>query len=148
MPHLHAPGLVLNLDPDELLGQGAEYTCAEDDSTATPQYFVCIEADARQGLWLPLYSGPAPGRKGVAGTVKSGSPQWTRSPSFYHPGELWRASHKAVQRSALAARDRSTPKLPNTLALAALPPRDAFPPDTAFRPGTNLRRAAGSARPY
>lgn len=146
MPHVHAPGLVLNLDPDELLANGAQFTCAEDESASTPQFFACLAADAKQGLWVPLYSGPAPGRKGIAGTVKSGNPMWTRSPSFYHPGELWRASHKAVQRGA--ARDRSTPKLPNTLALAALPRREEFPAEEAFKAGASARRSLGSARPY
>ncbi len=138
MPHLHAPGLVLNLDPDELLSHGAQFTCAEDDSVPTPQFFVCLEADARQGLWAPLYTSPAPGRKGIPGSVKSGHPMWTRSPSFYHPGELWRASHKAVQRGAIAARDRYDSKLPNTVALAVLPKRTEFPPDDSFKP--NSRR--------
>ena len=53
MPHVHAPGLVLNLDPDELLGNGAQFTCPEDESASTPQFYVCLEADAKQGLWVP-----------------------------------------------------------------------------------------------
>lgn len=138
MPHMHTPGLVLNLDPDELLSHGAEYTCVEDDSVATPQFFVCLEADAKQGLWVPLYTSPAPGRKGIAGADKSGHPMWTRSPSFYNPGELWRASHKAVQRGAIAGRDRYNSKLPNTVAVAVLPKRAEFPPESSFKP--NARR--------
>jgi|APFre7841882724_1041349.scaffolds.fasta_scaffold48073_3 hypothetical protein len=148
MPHVHVPGLVLNLDPDELTGKGAQFTCPEEESASTPQYFVCLEADAKQGLWVPLYSGPATGRKGIPGTVKAGSPQWTRSPSFYSPGELWRASHKAVQHGAVAARDRSTVKQPNTLVLSALPKREEFPPEASFKAGANARRALGSARPF
>ena len=133
MPHIHAPGLVLQLDPQMLATHGATYTWGDDPELSAQQYFVCIESDAKEALWLPLFAGPAPGRKGIAAAAKSGDPRWTRSSSFYHPAQVCRISHKGVQRAAEAAYDRSTPKQPNRLAPAQLPKREELPPDDAFR---------------
>ena len=134
MPHVHAPGLVLRLDPKTLATLGATYTGDDDEELSPQQYFVCIESNARDALWLPLFAGPGPGRKGIAAASKSGNARWTRSTSFYHEGLLCRIAHKTTQRAADAAYDDSTPKAPNAMSPAQLPPRDAFPPDDGFHP--------------
>ena len=132
MPHIHAPGLVLQLDPQTLAAHGASYTWGDEPELSAQQYFVCIEADAKEALWLPLFAGPGAGRKGIAAAAKSGDPRWTRSSSFFHPAQVCRLSHKAVQRAAEAAYDRSTPQLPNKLAVAQLPAREELPAADAF----------------
>jgi len=134
MPHIHAPGLVLRLDPKTLAAHGATYTGADDEELSPQQYFVCIDANARDALWVPLFAGPAPGRKGIAASSKSGNARWTRSTSFYDGAQVCRIAHKAVHRAAEMAYDDSTPKAPNAMAVAQLPPRAVFPPDDAFRP--------------
>ena len=134
MPHVHAPGLVLRFDPATLAADGATHTGDADVEFAPQQYFVCIEANAKDALWLPLFPGPGPGRKGIAATAKTGGARWTKFTSFYDPALLCRVSHKAAQHAAAVAYDDSTPKLPNRLALAHLPKRDEFPPDSAFHP--------------
>ena len=133
MAHVHAPGLVLKFDPQTLATQGATFA-GSDDTEFSPQYFVCLESGPRDALWIPLFAAPGPGRKGIAASAKSGDSMWTRNSSFYDPGHLCRIGHKAVQKAAEAARDRSTPKAPNRLALDHLPPRSEFPTDDAFRP--------------
>jgi hypothetical protein len=133
MAHVHAPGLVLRFDPQTLADQGASYA-GSSDTELSPQYFVCIDSNAKDALWLPLFAAPGPGRKGIAAAAKSGNAQWTRNSSFYDTAHLCRVGHKAAHKAAEAARDNSTPKAPNRLALEQLPPRSALPDDSAFRP--------------
>ena len=141
MPHVHAPGLVLQFDSQTLIAHGA--TCswkgdgdhAQHHGDLSPQhYYVCIDSNLKDALWVPLFAGPAPGRKGIAAGAKSGSGRWTRSSSFYHAAQLCRIAHKTAQRAAEKAFDESSPKLPNRMALTQLPRRDEFPADTTFNP--------------
>ena len=134
MPHVHAPGLVLQLDPQALCTQAATFAGAADVELSAQQYFVCIDSNAKDALWVPLFAGPGPGRKGIAASAKTGNARWTRCSSFYDAGLLLRVAHKATQRAAEAAYDNSTPKAPNLLATAQLPQRAEFPADVAFRP--------------
>jgi len=134
MPHVHAPGLVLQLDPVTLSKHGATCTWSDDPELSAQQYFVCIESNKTDALWVPLFGGPAPGRRGIAATAKSGHPRWTRSSSFFHPAQVIRISHKATQRAAEAAYDQSSPKVPNRMAAEQLPPLAEFPAATAFIP--------------
>lgn len=131
MAHVHAPGLVLRMDPDELLRQGAHCSCDEDLAVHAQHFFVCIEADAREGSWVPLFNGPRVGSREIPGAAKSGHPRWQGGASHYLPEQIWRASHKAAQRAAAVAHDQSSPKVPNLVADAHLPKRDEFP---AFGP--------------
>lgn len=133
MAHVHAPGLVLRFDPQTLADQGATFAGSNDTEFST-QFFVCLESGAKDALWVPLFAGPGPGRKGIAASAKSGHALWTRNSSFYDAGHLCRIGHKAAHKAAEAARDRSTPKEPNRLALEHVSPRAAFPGDDAFRP--------------
>lgn len=133
MAHVHAAGLVLKFDPQTLADQGATF-CGSDDTEFSTQFFVCLESGPKDALWIPLFAGPGPGRKGIAAAAKTGDAQWTRNSSFFDAGHLCRIGHKAAQKAAEAARDRSTAKAPNRLALEQLPPRAAFPDDAAFRP--------------
>ena len=134
MPHIHAPGLVLRFDPKTLAAQGATYTGKDDVELSAQQYFVCIEANAKDALWVPLFPGPGPGRKGIPTTAKSGHTRWTKSSSFYDSAQVCRIAHKAAQRAAEVAYDESTPKLPSRMLPAYLPLRAEFPDDAAFRP--------------
>lgn len=133
MAHVHTPGLVLKFDPQALADQGATFAGSGDVEFST-QFFVCLESTATDALWIPLFAGPGPGRKGIAAAAKSGDTLWTRNSSFYDAGHLCRVGHKAAHKAAEAARDHSTPKAPNRLAVEHVPPRAAFPDDSAFRP--------------
>ncbi len=133
MAHVHAPGLVLQLDPKTLVTYGAFAALPADTTLSAHQYFLCISTDAKEGLWVPLFAGPGPGRKGIAATAKTGYAQWTRHSSFYDPGCIIRVGHKGAQRAADAAYDRSSPKSPNRMAVEQLPPRPEFPADDQLR---------------
>ena len=135
MAHVFAPGLALHMYPDELLKQGAEFTGPAEDAVSAQHYFVCLSVDARAGLWVPLFQGSGHAKKMISETAKSGNSRWTRGPSYYDVGQLWRIPHKASQRGAAAAMDSSLPKSPNTVALTALPDRALFPDDSAFHAG-------------
>ncbi len=134
MPHVHAPGLVLRLDPLTLATNGAAYTGDNDLRWPNQMYFVCIESNASEALWVPLFPGPGPGRKGIAASAKTGNARWTRNSSFYDCTQLCRVGHKAIQLAATVAYDDSTPKAPNRMAVAQLPARSEFPADTEFHP--------------
>lgn len=136
MAHVHAPGLVLRFDPKTLAAQGATYTGAHDEELSPQQYYVCIETNAKDALWVPLFAAPAPGRKGIAETAKTGTSRWTKYSSFYDQAQICRVGHKAVHHAAEAAYDESSPKTPNRITAAHVPQRADFPADAAFRPMT------------
>ncbi len=142
MAHTHAPGLVLHMYPEVLLKFGASHTVEPQDAVAAQHYFVCLSADASEGLWTPLYLARGEHRLAIPEAAKSGHARWTRGPSYYDPDELWRIPHKAAQRAASAALDQTGPKAPNLVALASLPGRAQFPPDSALR-GVALATAQG-----
>lgn len=127
MAHVHSPGLVLRMDPDELLHYGAQCSCEDDLAVHAQHFFVCIEADAKEGLWVPLFKGPRIGSREIPGAAKSGAARWLGTATHYLPEQLWRASHKAVQRAASVANDPSSTKVPNMIAVTSLPKRDEFP---------------------
>lgn len=134
MSHVYGPGLVLHMYPEELLRFGASHTVEPDDAVAAQHYFVCLSADAKGGLWTPLYLTRGQDRLAIPEAAKSGHARWTRGVSYYSPEELWHIPHKATQRGAAAAQDQSQPKTPNRIALSSLPSRAQFPSDTALRP--------------
>jgi hypothetical protein len=134
MAHVHAPGLVLRLDPKTLANEGASYTGADDEELSPQQYFVCLESNAKDALWVPLFAAPGTDRKGIAEAAKTGQTRWTRSPSFYDQRQLCRVAHKAAQRAAAAAYDESTPKAANRIITAQLPARADFAADGDFHP--------------
>ncbi|WP_155844798.1 hypothetical protein [Arenimonas oryziterrae] len=134
MAHVHAPGLVLHMYPEELLKHGAGHTVEPEDAVSAQHYFVCLSSDAKEGLWVPLFQAPGKDLKMISESAKSGHARWTRGPSYYDLEQLWRIPHKAAQRGAAAAMDQSLTKSPNTVALTALPQREEFPSATAFRP--------------
>jgi len=134
MPHVHAPGLVLRFDPKVLAAHGATYTGNDDEELSAQQYYVCIEANAKDALWVPLLAAPGPGRKGITAAAKSGNARWIRYSSFYDSSLLCRISHKGAQRATETTYDESTPKAPNRMAAASLPSRGEFADEASFRP--------------
>jgi hypothetical protein len=134
MPHVHAPGLVLRFDPKTLAKQGATYTGKDDEELSPQQYFLCIDANPKDALWVPLFAASSPGRKGILPTAKTGHSRWIRYSSFYDAAQICRIAHKSAHLASVAAFDESSPKVPNRLAVASVPARSEFPPDEAFRP--------------
>lgn len=126
MAHVHAPGLVLRMDPDELIKQGATCSCAEHEAVHAQHYFVCIKANAADGLWAPLFNGPRMGTKELPNDSRTGDPRFVGSSSHYSPEQIWTATHKAAQRAASAAHDSSSGKLPNRIKVEFVPPVSEF----------------------
>ena len=126
MAHVHTPGLVLRMDPDELLRQSATCSCSSDEAVYAQHYFLCIESDARGGLWAPLFTGARVGTRELPRSAQTGDPRWMGISSHYNPAQIWRATHKAVQRAATAANDRSSAKLANRVKLECVPSIEEF----------------------
>lgn len=121
-------GLVLHLDPDELLAHGATYSCADALRVKGDHFFLCVGADEQGGIWLPMYSKPNVGRIEVSHTGRQGHPKWRNGKFHYHPGQVWSASHEAIVHTAISAADCSSAGNRNRLAddqvsvvVAALP---------------------------
>lgn len=129
MAHVYGPGLVLHMYPEELLRFGATHSVDPDDAVAAQHYFLCIAADAKEGLWTPLYATRGQDRIAIPEEAKTGHSRWTRGVSYFGTNELWRIPHKAAQRGAAAAGDRSGPTAENRVKTSLVPRRESFPAD-------------------
>jgi hypothetical protein len=127
MAHTYFPGLVLHLDAATLRKAGGTYTCPDTGAVVGLHFFVCIEASAKTGAWVPLYSIPGTGRILLESAVKRGHEKWTAGNSYYYNWQLWFAPHRAIGIAAKAGGDLSTSNAPNTIAPEAIPKRDEFP---------------------
>lgn len=121
-------GLVMYLYPAELLRFGATHGVAEGEGEAVTNehYFLCIGADAQAGWWTPLHPTRGQDRQPIGESAKTGQSRFTQGLSWYDPNELWRIPHKAIQRAAQVAGDRSTAKATNRVAAASVPELAAF----------------------
>jgi hypothetical protein len=127
MALVYNAGLALYLYPQELIRFGASHTAAEDEVVTAEHYFLCLSADAREGFWTPMHVTRGQDRKPVPESAKTGHQRWTRGLSYYDTSELWRIPHKAIQRAAMVAGDKSSEKDQNRLAPAWVPDRSLFP---------------------
>jgi len=114
-------GLALYLYPGELLRFGALHSLAADEAVSAEHYFVCLSTDAQGGTWMPLHPTRGKNRLPIMETAKTGRARFTQGVSWYSPTELWRIPHKAVQRAAQLAGDKSTAAAQNRVASASLP---------------------------
>jgi len=114
-------GLVLHLDPDVLVGFGATYSCDDTRRVTSGHFFLCLRVVGETGEWLPLYTKPGPGRIGILEDGRSGHPKWTDGDCYYHPEQVWAASHAAVVNAAQAGHDKSEPEHRNSLAEGHIP---------------------------
>ena len=128
MAHRYTRGLVLYMYPEELLRFGAKHTAKPEDAVSAEHFFLCIAADASGGLWTPLYQTRGQDRHYIPESAKSGTGRWISNHAFYSAGELWTIPHKAAQRAAAVAGDKSGPKAENRVAEAAVPAVEAFTP--------------------
>ncbi|MFX1678043.1 hypothetical protein PV762_02320, partial [Mitsuaria sp. CC2] len=91
--------------PKTLLGLGAKPTGPADRWVTGHHFFICIEADAKRCLMLPLYSHDGPGRSQISMDGRSGHEKWTLGAHYYHPVQTWLASRFAIARAAQASGD-------------------------------------------
>jgi len=111
---------------DELLRFGAKHSVGAEDAVSAEHFFLCISADATGGLWTPIHPTRGQDRQYIPESAKSGNGRWMREHAFYSPSELWTIPHKAAQRAAMVAGDKSGPKAENRVADSAVPAADAF----------------------
>jgi hypothetical protein len=114
------PGLVLHLDPDTLLALGADCTSLSDIRVRGPHFFLCLSVSGAVSRWIPLYSRAGPGRVELAGH-RVGHPKWTTQSAYFHPGQVWTASHQAVVNASVAGGDLSSRVRRNMLDGSAVP---------------------------
>jgi hypothetical protein len=126
MAHRYTRGLVLYMYAEELLRFGASHTAKPEDAVSAEHYFLCISADATGGLWTPLYQTRGQDRQYIPESAKSGHSRFVGTHAFYSTSELWTIPHKAAQRAAAVAGDKSGPKAENRVAESAVPAPQAF----------------------
>lgn len=114
-------GLVLHLDPDELMSRGGTYTCADALRVQGGHFFACLSVAGGIGRWLPLYSKPGFGRQELSVIGRKGHAKWTGGTFFWHQDQVWSATNAAVVPAAAAGRDMSRKGARNTIAVAELP---------------------------
>jgi hypothetical protein len=119
-------GLAMYLYPAELLRFGASHSAAEDDAVTAEHYFLCLSADAREGLWTPLHVTRGQDRQPIPESAKTGHPRFSQGMSWYSTSELWRIPHKAIQRAALVAGDKTSAKSQNRVAAGWVPDPAVF----------------------
>jgi len=134
MALVYDPGLALYLYPEELLRFGATHTAAADEAVTAEHYFLCLAADAREGLWTPLHVTRGQDRQPIPENGKTGHARFTQGYSFYSTDELWRIPHKAIQRAAQVAGDKTVARAPNRVGKAWLPELSRFPSTTVNSP--------------
>ncbi len=115
------PGIVLHLDPETLLAQGAIYSCDDDRRVIGCHFFLCIEVTGECGRWLPLYSRDGFGRVRLSQLGRSGHSKWVTSECHFHEDQVWRATHQAVVAAARVGHDFSEPGRRNRIAVESLP---------------------------
>lgn len=115
------PGLVLHLDPDTLENEGGTYTCTKSLRVQHGHFFLCLSATDTTGRWLPLYSEDGDGREKLGPDGRSGHSKWTKGTTYWHPAQVWTASHAAVVAAATDGGDMSRAGSRNTLDVSKLP---------------------------
>jgi hypothetical protein len=117
-------GLVLHLDPDALEREGGTYSCLPDRRVHGGHFFLCLEVDAGQGEWLPLYTKDGVGRRVLEKDGRRGHSKWTSADCFYHVAQVWRAPHRAVILAAQRGKDMSSPGGRNSVSEEYVPTID------------------------
>lgn len=116
-----APGLVLYLDPEELLAAGATYICAEAERVRGGHFFVCLKTNGQWSRWLPVYTDDGPGRVEIPATERLGHAKWTGSTCYYHPSQIWDVPNAAIPGAANEGRDQSRRGSRKQILKAAIP---------------------------
>ncbi|NMG37483.1 hypothetical protein GRF61_23785 [Azoarcus sp. TTM-91] len=112
-----APGLVLHIDPVTMAAQGGTTDLPDFLKVKKAHFFVCLSVDGNQGRWMPCYTKDGKGRHPIAENSRTGHPKWAKGNCYFHPAQVWSASHAAVVNAAQAAHDQSQPGQRNMLAL-------------------------------
>ncbi len=114
-------GLVLHLDPDELVAHGGSTNVDEALRVRGQHFFLCLTSNGQDSRWLPLYTSGGKDRVELPRAARDGHPKWTDGSCFYHPEQVWSAPIHAVIAAAIAGQDKSTPAQRSTVKLDAVP---------------------------
>lgn len=94
------PGLVLFLHPGMLRERGARSPGAWWEVMLDPHYFVCLDVEDSDGIWIPASTKEGPGRFVLEPRDKRGPTAWTRGRSWCLVDQLWTAPHAAILEAA------------------------------------------------
>lgn len=114
-------GLVLHLDPTQLVKEGATCTVDSDIRVEGQHFFLCVEKSILVSKWIPLFTSNGPGRIALNNSGLKGHPKWVATKPHYHPAQIWTATNEAVAHAAARAHDKSRNGSRNTVPLADVP---------------------------
>jgi len=112
-------GLVLHLDPDALIENGATCDMPEANQVRYPHFFICIEAGEIETLWVPAFSREHYGDISIDG--RHGHRKWVQGSCWCNPLHIWRASRRAIVVAARQGKDKTTAASRNRVDEASLP---------------------------
>lgn len=116
-----AVGLVVHLDPDRLLQEGATHTADEVTRVQGQHFFLCIEVGEGFSRWVPLFSNSTPGRVELSQQGRSGHQKWIEGKFHLHPTQVWSASPTVIVNAAARAHDKSRRGSRNAIDQASIP---------------------------
>lgn len=116
-----APGLVVHLDPEELLVQGATHTVDEAHRVQGQHFFLCVEVQDDTCRLVPLFTNDNPGRLPLSTEGRSGHEKWANGTFHYYPNQVWSATRGSVVAAAAKAHDKSRSGFRNALSAEFLP---------------------------
>lgn len=116
-----AKGLVLHLDPECLVSEGATYSCSDERRVKGGHFFLCIRTNGVRATMLPLYSEDGPGRTELAEVGRTGHDKWVHATCFWHEEQVWDCPVDAIVKAATAGKDQSTRTSRNVLAKEHIP---------------------------
>jgi hypothetical protein len=84
-----SPGLVLFLLPSYLEHVGAYCNVYWPDAMKGEHYFICLDNDPEDSLWVPASSKPRFDRHVLEPVDKDGDSCWSGKTSYCRAGEIW-----------------------------------------------------------
>lgn len=114
-------GLVLHLDPDRLLNEGATCTVNAFDRVQGQHFFLCLSVTREQSDWTPLFTNATADRIALPTAGRYGHPKWQAGVFHFYPGQIWSASAQGLANAAARAHDKSRSGSRNGIDPARIP---------------------------
>ena len=107
IPNEIQPGLVLHLDPDRLLQDGACHSVSNAARVQGQHFFLCIAIEHGTTKWVPLFTNASADRLELPKQGRYGHPKWCGGVFRFYPGQVWSASSQVVANAAARAHDKT-----------------------------------------
>lgn len=121
IPNEIQPGLVLHLDPDRLLQDGASHTVDALTRVQGQHFFLCLSVEQGLSKWVPLFTTATADRLELPAQGRHGHPKWCGGVFHFYPSQVWTATPQAIANAAARAHDKSRAGSRNGIDPALIP---------------------------